>query len=55
MFRKEVPGKKVNCLNYVISDSLSEKRTNDEPNVQLQKLLDKKIKKELKRKLKHSS
>ena len=55
MFRKEVPGKKVNCLNYVITDSLAEKRTNDEPSVQLQKIIDKKIKKELKRKLKHSS
>jgi len=48
--------KKINCLNYVISDSYIGKKSKIEDDifVQTQKMLDKKVKKELKQTLKHT-
>ena len=48
--------KKINCLNYVISDSYIGKKSEIEDDifVQTQKMLDKKVKKELKQTLKHT-
>ena len=47
--------KKINCLNYVISDSYIGKKSKiDDVFVQTQKILDKKVKKELKQTLKHT-
>ena len=47
--------KKINCLNYVISDSyIGKKSKTDDIFLQTQKLLDKKVKKELKQTLKHT-
>ena len=47
--------KKINCLNYVISDSYIGKKSKvDDIFLQTQKILDKKVKKELKQTLKHT-
>ena len=47
--------KKINCLNYVISDSyVGKKSKTDDIFLQTQKLLDKRVKKELKQTLKHT-
>ena len=47
--------KKINCLNYVISDSyIGKKSKTDDIFVQTQKMLDKKVRKELKQTLKHT-
>ena len=47
--------KKINCLNYIISDSyIGKKAKIDDVFVQTQKMLDKKVKKELKQTLKHT-
>ena len=47
--------KKINCLNYVISDSyIGKKSKTEDIFVQTQKILDKKVKKELKQTLKHT-
>jgi WD40 repeat protein len=58
-FNKEVDSgmedKKINCLNYVISDSyIGKKAKTDDIFVQTQKMLDKKVRKELKQTLKHT-
>ena len=58
-FNKEIDSgmedKKINCLNYVISDSyIGKKAKTDDIFVQTQKMLDKKVKKELKQALKHT-
>ena len=58
-FNKEIDSgmedKKINCLNYVISDSyIGIKAKTDDIFVQTQKLLDKKVRKELKQTLKHT-
>lgn len=47
---------KVNCLNYVITDSLAEEKTKkDDISKLYQKKLDKVVKRELKQTLKHST
>ena len=47
--------KKINCLNYVISDSyVGKKAKTEDIFVQTQKMLDKKVRKELKQTLKHT-
>jgi hypothetical protein len=47
--------KKINCLNYVISDSyIGKKAKTDDIFLQTQKMLDKRVKKELKQTLKHT-
>ena len=58
-FNKEIDSgmedKKINCLNYVISDSyIGKKAKTDDIFVQTQKMLDKKVRKELKQTLKHT-
>ena len=58
-FNKEVDigmeDKKINCLNYVISDSyIGKKSKTDDIFLQTQKILDKKVRKELKQTLKHT-
>lgn len=51
----EMIGEKVNCLNYVITDTNADKKSKTEDIwVKTQKLLDKKVKKGLKQTLKHS-
>ena len=58
-FNKDTEGtmedKKINCLNYVISDSYVGKKSKVEDQfVQTQKMLEKKVRKELKKTLKHT-
>ena len=58
-FNKEIDSgmedKKINCLNYVISDSyIGKKSKTEDIFAQTQKMLEKKVKKELKQTLKHT-
>ena len=58
-FNKDTEGtmvdKKINCLNYVISDSFVGKKAKVEDQfIQTQKMLEKKVRKELKKTLKHT-
>ena len=58
-FNKDTEGtlvdKKINCLNYVISDSyIGKKSKTDDQFIQTQKMLEKKVRKELKQTLKHT-
>ena len=58
-FNKDTEGtmvdKKINCLNYVITDSLIGKKSKIEDQfIQTQKMLEKKVRKELKQTLKHT-
>ena len=58
-FNKEIDAgmedKKINCLNYVISDSyIGKKSKTEDIFAQTQKMLEKKVKKELKQTLKHT-
>ena len=58
-FNKDTEGtmedKKINCLNYVISDSYIGKKSKIEDQfIQTQKMLEKKVRKELKQTLKHT-
>ena len=58
-FNKDTEGtlvdKKINCLNYVISDSYIGKKSKTEDQfIQTQKMLEKKVRKELKQTLKHT-
>ena len=47
--------KKINCINYAITDSIAEKKSkNDDFTLMTQKQIDKRVKKELKQTLKHS-
>ena len=47
--------KKINCLNYVISDSYTGKKSKiDDVFLQTQKILEKKVRKQLKQTLKHT-
>ena len=51
----EMVDEKVNCLNYVISDSIADKKTKiSDENLLVQKMVDKRVKRELKQTLKHS-
>ena len=51
----EMNDEKINCINYVITDSIAEKKSKIEDfTLMTQKLLDKRVKKELKQTLKHS-
>ena len=52
----EMVDEKVNCLNYVITDSIADKKTKTDDIWALnQKMIDKKVKRELKQTLKHST
>ena len=55
-YKTELVDAKVNCLNYIINESLTDKKLKTANDLfhETQKLLDKRVKKELKQTLKHS-